>query len=446
LVVGRIGHARGGAQLSTIGKRLRHLRVERGLTQTEVTGSEYSKEYVSQVELGKTLPSRRAIELFAKYLDVDESYFETGIDSAGRERFESLLAAGAVLTERGEAEEALVVFERARVIATRAENPTYNCRVDTGRAWALHALGRHPEALDLLAGSRAYYLAAAPEGRELADVLYRLGHVREAVGDLQSALGLYEETLSLLDPEEQPGDSLRLRTLSDVVGIHARRHDLVAAAQAAQKALELAEASTDRRAVADAWWEAARVEERRGDYARSYEYALRARDLLVELGERRGAARVLHDLGSVRTRMGAAGEALACFDSGLELLRTTDDPVARAELLNGSAAAKLALGDHAGAYETAGASLDALAGDRSATTLVGDAHLTRSAALLAAGQIDRARGEFEAAVAAYGPEADRTVQSRLSLAEGDVLLAEGRVAEAAAVFRRSAIVLQGMDS
>ena len=365
---------RRGEELSTTGKRLRQLRVERGLTQTEVTGGEYSKEYVSQVELGKTMPSRRAIALFAKHLDVDESYFETGVDSAGRERFEGLLAAGEVLTARGEAEEALAVFERARTIATHAENLAYVWRADAGRAWALHVLGRHHEALDLLAGARAYHLEAAPGGTEFADVMYRLGRVREAVGDLQLALDLFEETLRLLGPGGQPGDSLRLQALSRIAGIHVRRHDLVAAAEAARAALEAAAASTDRRAVAAAWWEAARVEERRGDYARSYEYALRARDLLVELGEQRDTARVLRDLGIVRTLMGAAGEALACFDEGLELLRTADDPTTRAELLNGAAAARLALGDHAGAFATAGASLDALAGDHCR----GDARRRRS--------------------------------------------------------------------
>ena len=316
-------------ELSATGKRLRHLRVERGLTQTEVTGGEYSKEYVSQVERGKTVPSRRAIELFAKHLDVDESYFETGVDSIGRERFEGLLAAGEVLTARGEAEEALAVFERARAIATRADNLAYVWRADTGRAWALHVLGRHPEALDLLAGARAYHRVAAPEGRELAQVQYRLGCVREAVGDLQSALGLFEETLHLLGVGEQPGNSLRLQALARMASIHLRRHDLVAAAEAAQAALDVGRgidgSPSDRRCL---------VGSCAGRGAKGGLRAVATSTRCVPVTccanwERNAdTARVQRDLGIVRTRMGAAGEALACFDKGLETTphgRRSDD-------------------------------------------------------------------------------------------------------------------------
>ena len=417
--------------------------MERGLTQTEVTGGGYSKEYVSQVELGKTVPSRRAIKLFAKFLDVDESYFETGVDPAGRERFESLLTGGEVLTARGEAQEAAATFASAKAIAARAENLGFVWRAEVGRAWALHALGRHREALDLLGEARAYYAQAAPQGREAAEVLYRLGCVREAVGDLQSALGLLEEALRVLDPDERSTDSLRLRTLSRITSLHARRQDLVAAAEAAQEARELAVGAEDRRAVAEAYWQAARVEERRGEYARANEYGLRARDLLSELGEQRDTARVLRDLGAVKMQMGAADDALVCFEEGLEVLRTADDPSTRASLLNAAAAARLALGDVTGALRTADGCLAVLGGERAHGALASEAYLTRCAARLAAGEVDRARHELLAAVSASGVEADRVIRSRLLVAEGDVLLAEGRVAEAAGAFRRATMVLQG---
>ena len=434
---------RGARGASAVGRRLRQLRVERGLTQTEVTGGGYSKEYVSQVELGKTVASRRAIKFFAQFLDVDESYFETGVDPAGRERFESLLTAGEVLTARGEAEEATAVFAGAQAIAARAENPSFVWRAEVGRAWALHALGRHREALDLLAGARSYYAEAAPRGREVAEVLYRLGCVRETVGDLQSALGSFEEALRVLDPDERSADSLRLRTLARITGIHARRQDLAAAVEAARAARELAAVAEDRRAVADAFWQAARVEGQRGEYARANEYGLRARDLLSELGERRDTARVLRDLGVVKMQMGASADALACFDQGLEALRTADDPATRASLLNEAAAAKLALGDLAGALRTAGDCLDVLGGDRAHGVPAGEAHLTRCAALLAGGEVDRARHELLAAVEACGAEADRVVRGRLLVAEGDLLLVEGRVVEAAGAFRRATMELQG---
>ena len=42
---------------SGVAERLRTLRKHAGLTQTELAGERFSKEYVSQIELGKTRPS-----------------------------------------------------------------------------------------------------------------------------------------------------------------------------------------------------------------------------------------------------------------------------------------------------------------------------------------------------------------------------------------------------
>ena len=167
--------------MSNVGKRLRKLRKEKGLTQTEATGGEYSKEYVSQVELGKTRPSRKAVKLFAKYLDVDESYFETGVDISGHERFENLMANGEVLIEQREYSEAVRVLEEARAIGEKAESDDFMWRAEVGRAWALLMSGRQREALVILGDARAYYEDKHADSMELALVLFRSACGREAV-------------------------------------------------------------------------------------------------------------------------------------------------------------------------------------------------------------------------------------------------------------------------
>src|SRR5712692_536829 len=54
-----------------LGERLRQLRVAAGLTQSELAGERFSKEYVSQIERGKTRPTRETIEWVAARLGVD---------------------------------------------------------------------------------------------------------------------------------------------------------------------------------------------------------------------------------------------------------------------------------------------------------------------------------------------------------------------------------------
>ena len=57
-----------------IGERVRALRAARGLTQAALAGERFSKEYVSQIERGKTRPSRQALEWLAARLGTDLEY------------------------------------------------------------------------------------------------------------------------------------------------------------------------------------------------------------------------------------------------------------------------------------------------------------------------------------------------------------------------------------
>ena len=75
-----------------VGARVRDARLEAGLTQAELGGSRFSKEYVSQVELGKTKPSDAAIAWFAKRLGVDRSSFDGAGGASARAACEAGLA------------------------------------------------------------------------------------------------------------------------------------------------------------------------------------------------------------------------------------------------------------------------------------------------------------------------------------------------------------------
>src|SRR5919205_168251 len=73
-----------------LGERLRQLRVAAGLTQSDLAGERFSKEYVSQIERGKTRPTRATDE---------------------RGRLEGALARAEALIEAVENEDAAVEYE-----------------------------------------------------------------------------------------------------------------------------------------------------------------------------------------------------------------------------------------------------------------------------------------------------------------------------------------------
>src|SRR5579864_6662200 len=95
-----------------LGERLRQLRVSAGLTQTELAGERFSKEYVSQIERGKTRPTRETIEWLAHRLGVDAGFLANGVSADERGRVDAALARAEALLEGRRNEEAITEFEQ----------------------------------------------------------------------------------------------------------------------------------------------------------------------------------------------------------------------------------------------------------------------------------------------------------------------------------------------
>src|ERR671932_618370 len=150
--------ASGGLRL---GERLRQLRVAAGLTQSELAGDRFSKEYVSQIERGKTRPARETIEWLAERLGVDADFLANGVTADQRGRVEAALARGEALTEANREEEALTEFEDVRTAVLATGLAELEVRALCGEAEARMRLGAIRDALDLL--NRARGLTERPE-------------------------------------------------------------------------------------------------------------------------------------------------------------------------------------------------------------------------------------------------------------------------------------------
>src|SRR6476659_9612165 len=87
------------APASRLGERLRSLRLAAGLTQTQVAGDRFSKEYISQIERGKTRPTPESIEWLAAKLSVDPVFLGSGVSTDLRGRIEAQLARAEALSE-----------------------------------------------------------------------------------------------------------------------------------------------------------------------------------------------------------------------------------------------------------------------------------------------------------------------------------------------------------
>src|SRR5207253_4161391 len=104
-------HARRRGQ--RLGERLRQLRIQSGLTQTDLAAGRFSKEYVSQIERGKTRPTQETIDWLAERLGVDPNFLSSGLSADERGRIEAALARAEALTESNQHDEALAELAKA---------------------------------------------------------------------------------------------------------------------------------------------------------------------------------------------------------------------------------------------------------------------------------------------------------------------------------------------
>src|SRR3954454_15606385 len=103
--------------------RRRQVRASAGLTQSELAGDRFSKEYVSQIERGKTRPTQETIEWLAGRLAVDSSFLESGVSTDERARVEATIARAEGLTEAREYAQALAEFERVAPAVRASGSP-----------------------------------------------------------------------------------------------------------------------------------------------------------------------------------------------------------------------------------------------------------------------------------------------------------------------------------
>src|SRR3954471_14351079 len=96
-----------------LGERLRQLRVAGGLTQTDLAGERFSKEYISQIERGKTRPTTETVEWLALRLGVDSGFLQSGVSADERAKAEAILARADVLSREHKFPEAIAEYTRA---------------------------------------------------------------------------------------------------------------------------------------------------------------------------------------------------------------------------------------------------------------------------------------------------------------------------------------------
>ena len=431
------------APVVRLGERLRQLRVSAGMTQTELAGDRFSKEYLSQIERGKTRPTRETIEWLAERLSVDPGFLESGVSAEERGRVEAALARGEALNHEGRFDDALEEFANARIAFATAGTPELEVRLITGEAWARMQQGSVREALDLLA--RARNLVERPQFSDLdrADVLFRMGVCRYKLSSISSSISLLSEALSLGERSGLPCDALRSQALAWRSRCYRRQRDWEAAREDVEHALELAEALNDRRALANVYFQASLIAERNGHWVLARSYAERAKNCFEEISDRVQEGKLLNNLGGLAFLLGKPEEAKQHLKESFKILLDNSTEADAAQVVLSLAEVHLGEGDFTRAEEQARHALELL-GDREDEKLVsvGTAQLSLGKALLEQARLDEAETAIVSAEKTFAQVESISHRAAAWVAHGDLSARRGDDKASAHWYRRAAEALQ----
>lgn len=272
----------------TLGQRLKAVRVERGLTQAEVAGPEYSAAYISTIESGRRQPSRAALEHFAAKLDVDVDELTVGnvaklIASLERRLLDARLQISAGDLGGG-ADTATEVREEADAEGLTA----LKGRAEHLMGLSLEQGGRLDDALSFYDAA----IATLSGGSRIAyvDSLARKARCHHQKGDVHYAIHLLETQLTLMEREGLTDPSALLRVHTSLVATYFDAGMLSRARASAELCIELEPRVTNLERVADMQINVARVlfEDHKWEEAASAfnkaEDLYRRLELKVELG------------------------------------------------------------------------------------------------------------------------------------------------------------------
>lgn len=433
---------RGTKPRATLGDRIRQLRINRGMTQTGLAGERFSKEYLSQIERGKTRPTDETVSWLAARLGVDSGFLESGVSTSERDRAESVISRAEAAIESQQYTEAVEMLDAVVTSLGAASAPELELRALLAEGWARMYVSELRKAVEVL--TRARILAEDPVFTDVdrAEVLFRLGACRWNLSSIATASALFTEALDLAERSGLPCDRLRSNILGWRSRCHQRQRDWEAAREDVERALELAEALNDERTIAHHYFQASLIAERKGQWVLARSYAEKAKTIYERVADRVNEGKLLNNLGGLNFLLGKPDEAIAYLKDAFRVALEVGSDVDAAYAVSSLAQVHLRTNEVKLAEEQSRHAIELLAGRVEFIDEIGNAQLVLGRSLLEQDRLEEAAEMFDCAETSFEQLSSASHRAAAWVAKGDLAAKLGDDRKAAHLYRRAAESLQ----
>jgi transcriptional regulator with XRE-family HTH domain len=288
-------------QNSTLGSRVRALRLERGLSQADLAGDSISASYISLIESGHRSPEKPILERLAKRLNTSLGYLETGTHPEEANERQLWLRFAEIALANGSAAEAQDRFQQLAAL----KDPVTWSAATWGLARASEALGELFEALSHIEALIDAVRRGEAGGPGLVTLMTQRCRLYSEAGDFGRSIDLGEAAIAEVRELGLEGSSEEIQLASTLVASYWGRGDLVHAQRLAEEVIARAERTGSSKSRGAAYWNASMICEARGQLPRALELAEKALILMSEEGSDRSLARLRMTLGWLLLRTDA---------------------------------------------------------------------------------------------------------------------------------------------
>ncbi|MFP5347713.1 MAG: tetratricopeptide repeat protein [Actinomycetes bacterium] len=417
-----------------LGQRLRRLRLEAGLSQTQLAGENLSPSYVSLIESGRRRPTHEVAAILAERLGCSVTMILEGREPASTQAATLALNLASLSLNDGRAGDAQAQFRALLEDESVPQEIRDDARLGVARS--LERLGNLDEAIAEL--TPLYERAVTGEtGIPITSLGIMMCGYSVDAGDLHRAVDIGEQAMRIAEDRGLVGTEDHLRLAATLMAAYHDRGDLTHAAAFAERWLPVAERVGSRAGQGSIYWNAAIVADARGDVEQAARYSSRALGHLSEGDDTRDLSRLRVACAWLWLRLDEplvhraidelerARPDLERWGSGLDL----------AYWCTARAQAEVLRGDGGAAVRYAREALEHLAPQPGIETCQ---------ALIVLGDALRAAGDTEESLSTYHQAASLllSLPARRDSADcwralGDRLLRDGDAADAAAAYRRA---------
>jgi transcriptional regulator with XRE-family HTH domain len=405
----------------TIGARLKRLRLQRGLSQRDLSSPGVSYAYISRIEAGARTPSVKALRKLSQKLGVSVEYLETGRDIRDIDDRELRLADAELqlrLTDDFRSAEQKLDEILAEAKAAGDAASALRARIALGLAAAQR--GSHLEAVERLESAVADEAAPPPQHRP--DVYTTLGQSYAALGAPDRAVRLFDSCLQRVTEAVPEDAAAQIRYATFLSYALADNGEYERAGDVVREALERADDGVDPYTRVRLYWSLARLRAIEGDSAEALEYIRSAIALLKATDDTLTLARAYLLAAGVELRDKSALEARRQLELAEALLGAAPQRLDLGMLRIGQSRLATLEGDAPVAVERA----------RDALALLGDFHGDTQGAAVHA---------LASALALQGDDVGANDAYRRAV---DLLTAHGRRADAGEAALEWAAFLRGL--